>query len=143
MLDFPPDWTFVFQFVGFFVLLIVLDRLLFRPFVSVLDRRDDSTHGTVEAAEADRSAAVALRDRFEAGIADAKAAAHGQAEIIRRETQKREAAIFDEAKADVSARLGALHAALERESASVRESLKQEARSLADAMVVAVLGKKG
>lgn len=142
MLDFPPDWTFVFQFVGFFALLVVLDRLLFRPFVSVLDQRDHSTHGTVEAAEADRSVAVALRERFEAGIADAKAAAHSQAEIIRRETQAREEAIFEEAKAEVSARLGVLHAALELESASVRESLKQEARSLASAMVAAVLGKQ-
>lgn len=142
MLDFPPDWTFVFQFLGFFALLTVLDHVLFRPFISVLDQRDDSTHGAVEAAEADRAAAGALRGRFDAGIAEAKAAAHRQAEIIRRETQAREAAIFEEAKADVSARLGALHAALERESASVRESLKLEARSLADAMVAAVLGKK-
>ena len=142
MLDFPPDWTFAFQFLGFFALLIVLDRVLFRPFVAVLDQRDHSTRGTVEAAEADRVAAEVLRGRFEAGIAEAKAAAHSQAEVIRRETQAREAAIFDEAKADASARLGELHTALERESASVRESLKHDARSLADAMVVAVLGTK-
>jgi F-type H+-transporting ATPase subunit b len=142
MLDFPPDWTFVFQFCGFFALLVVLDRLLFRPFISVLDRRDASTHGAAHAAEVDRSSADVLRKRIEAGIADAKAVAHSQAEGIRRETQVREAAIFEQAKAEVEKRLGALRAELERESTSARESLRVEARSLADAMVAAVLEKK-
>jgi len=142
MLDFPPDWTFVLQFCGFFALLIFLDRLLFRPFVTVLDQREASTHGAVEAAEADRSAADALRKRFEAEIADAKTTAHEQAERIRRETRAREVAIFEEAKTEVGAHLGALRAALEREAASARESLSVEARGLADAMVAAVLGRK-
>jgi F-type H+-transporting ATPase subunit b len=142
MLDFPPDWTFALQFFGFFVLLIVLDRLLFRPFVAVLDQREASTRGVVDAAAADREAANALRERFDSSIADAKASAHAEAEAIRHETQAREAAIFDEAKADVATRLATLRAALEQESSSARESLRVESRTLADAMVAAVLGRK-
>jgi F0F1-type ATP synthase membrane subunit b/b' len=142
MLDFPPDWTFVLQFFSFFALLVVLDRVLFRPFVTVLDQRDASTHGAVETAEADRATASDLRDRFDAGLADAKVAAHKQAEVIRRETQTRETAVFEQAKADVSAHLGALHTALEREATSARESLRTEVQALADAMVSTVLGRK-
>jgi len=143
MLDFPPDWTFVLQFCGFFALLVILDRLLFRPFVTVLDQRDANTHGAVEAADADRAAAGALRGRFDSAIADAKVAAHSQAELIRRETQAQEAAIFEATKADVATRLAGLRKTLEKESASARESLRTEARTLADAMVAAVLGRKG
>jgi len=141
MLDFPPNWTFVFQFCGFFALLIVLDRVLFRPFASVLEQRDASTHGAAATAEVDRGAAVVLRQRFEAGIEEAKATAHGQADMIRRETQRREAEIFEQSKADVNDRLAELRAALERESSSARQALGAEARNLADAMVAAVLGK--
>lgn len=142
MLDFPPDWTFVLQFFGFFALLIVLDRLLFRPFAAVLDERDASTHGAVEEADADRAAADVLRARFDSEIAEAKAAAHSQAETIRRDTQSRETAIFEAVKADVAARVATLSATLERESSTARESLRAEARTLADAMVAAILGRK-
>lgn len=141
MLDFPPNWTFAFQFCGFFALLIVLDRILFRPFSRVLDQRDASTRGASAAAEVDREAAAVLRQRFEAGIEEAKAMAHSQADTIRRETQAREAEIFEQAKADVNDRLAELRAALERESASARAALGAEARTLANAMVEAVLGK--
>lgn len=141
MLDFPPNWTFVFQFCGFFALLIVLDRILFRPFSMVLDQRDASTHGAAAAAEVDREAAVVLRQRFDAGIEEAKAIAHSQADAIRRETQAREAEIFEQAKSDVNARLGELRTALEKESASARAALGAEARTLANAMIEAVLGK--
>jgi F-type H+-transporting ATPase subunit b len=142
MLDFPPDWTFVLQFFGFFALLVVLDRLLFRPFVAVLDQRDANTHGAVEEADADRASANALRDRFDFEIAEAKAAAHRQAETIRRETQAQEAAIFEQAKTEVGAHLDALRAELERQSSSARESLRAEAGNLANAMVAAVLARK-
>jgi len=142
MLDFPPDWTFVLQFCGFFALLAVLDRLLFRPFTDVLDRRNLSTRGVVDAAASDRAAANALRTEFESSIAEARAAAHAEAETIRRETQAREAAIFDEAKAMVAERHAKLRAALEQEASSTRASLRGEARTLADAMVAAVLGRK-
>jgi F-type H+-transporting ATPase subunit b len=142
MLDFPPDWTFVLQFCGFFALLFVLDRLLFRPFMAVLDQREMSTRGVAGDAASDRAAANALRAQFDSSIAEAKAAAHAEAEAIRRDTQTREAAIFDDAKAAVAERHATLRSALEQEASSARASLRGEARALADAMVTAVLGRK-
>jgi F0F1-type ATP synthase membrane subunit b/b' len=116
--------------------------VLFRPFSLVLEQRDAKTHGTTEAADADRLAARDLLSRFDAGLAEARAVAHAQAEVIRQETQAREKAIFEEAKTAVNARQGALRAALEKEAASARESLRSDARAMADEMVATVLGKK-
>lgn len=139
MLDFPPNWTFAIQFVGFFVLLAILDRLLFRPFSEILDRREASTHGTAREAEGDRKAAAELRARIEAGIADAKAEAHAKAETIRKGSQAEEAAIFEEAKAQAAGRLAELRKALDQEVVAAREALSADARALADDMVVALL----
>jgi F0F1-type ATP synthase membrane subunit b/b' len=50
--------------------------------------------------------------------------------------------MFDEAKEAVAVRLADQRAALQRESVAARESLRAEARALADAMVAAVLGRK-
>ena len=142
MLDFPPNWTFAIQFVGFFVLLIILDRLLFRPFSDVLDRREASTHGATQAADGDRRAAAELKSRIEASLTDAKLEAHGHAERIRRATQVDEKAIFDEAKSALAVLSSDARKALDAEIATARSSLSAGSRVVADQMVAAVLRRK-
>jgi F-type H+-transporting ATPase subunit b len=141
MLDFPPNWTFAIQFVGFFVLLAVLDRLLFRPFVDVLERRDASTQGTAKAAEIDRRAAADLKGQIDSSLNEAKLLAHAAAEQIRKRTEAEEHALFDEAKAACASHLEATRQALDAEVTAARASLKAEARTLADQMVEALLRK--
>lgn len=142
MLDFPPNWTFAIQFVGFFALLFFLDRYLFRPYVDVLERRDASTHGSVHAAEGDRQTAARVKGEIDAALAAAKIDAHAQADALRKQAQREESAILDDAKAAATAQLAKLRLALDAEVSAARSSLETDARRLADLMVSAVLNGK-
>jgi len=142
MLDFPPDITFVIQFVAFFVLFFALDRLLFKPYTDVLVRRDERTVGASLAAETDQADVRAMRARIADSIGAARAEAQLQAEAIRREARAEEVALYGRAKSDAAARLAQLRTALDDECTAARAALKGDARSLAEQMAQVVLGGK-
>jgi F-type H+-transporting ATPase subunit b len=142
MLDFPPNWTFAIQFVGFFALLFFLDRFLFRPYVDVLERREAGTHGSVHAADGDRRIAAEVKAKIDAAMAEAKIEAHAQADRMRKQAHVEESAILDTAKTAAANHLDDLRRTLAAEVATARATLEGDAKRLADSMVSAVLNGK-
>ncbi len=142
MLDFPPDITFVIQFVAFFVLFFALNRLLFKPYAEILKQRDARTVGTSRAADEDQHAVRELRARIDAEMATARGEAHQQAESIRKDARAEEAALYERAKASSTSRLAELRKSLDAERVAARTALGADAKALADAMTRAVLGGK-
>ena len=139
MLTFPPDITFAVQLVSFFVLLWILNRLLFAPFGELLAERTKQTEGAAKSAAADQSRAEALAGEIEEKLAQTRRAAMAEAEAIRRNAREQESAIFNAAKADATTRLTSLRSAIDAERANAQRALRDEARSLARAMVDTVL----
>ena len=139
MLAFPPDFTFVVQFVSFFVLLAVLNRLLFTPFGEVLDRRRTATIGAREEASRAQAAAEEYARTIERGLEEARARAAAEADAIRRAARESEAQIFNAAKQEATATLVELRAAISREREQAKQALRQEAKTLAASMGEAVL----
>jgi F-type H+-transporting ATPase subunit b len=140
MLVFPPDITLVIQFLGFFALLWVLNRLLFLPFGQLLDERAAHTIGATAAAERLRADAEEIRCKLAAELAEARTKAGEEAEVVRRRTRADEAAIFERAKGEASTRLAELRQGIEQERAAAASALRSEAAGLARGMVDAVLG---
>lgn len=141
MLAFPPDFTFVIQLASFFVLLVVLNRLLFQPFGEVLAERQRRTAGAESSAEDDRNEAEKLKQTFESALAEARLEASSQAEALRRETRDGEAEIFDQAKIAASARLEQLREEIAKERRDAEAQLRNSAEELARQMVRAILGE--
>jgi len=125
MLTLPPDFTFVVQFVTFAVLVFVLSRLLFAPFLEVLAERSARTIGDVEKAAASR--------------AEAKA----DVDDVKRRTRDEATQLFQEAQSDASSRLAELREQVVGATRDARSALASDARILADAMVAAVISGKG
>ena len=142
MLDFPPDITFVIQFVAFFVLFFALNRLLFKPFADVLQRRDERTVGASLTAEGDQQAVRELRAQIDDAMSRARTEAQAQAEVIRREARAEEAASYERAKSAAASRLASIDSAIQSECSAARTSLERDARTLADQMTRVVLGEK-
>ena len=142
MLDFPPDITFVIQFVSFFVLFFALDRLLFKPYAQVLSQRDARTVGTSRAADEDQHVVRDLRARIDAEIATARGEAQRLAEAVRKEARTEETALYEQAKAAAAARLSQLGSALDAERAAASKVLVADAKTLAEQMTRVVLGEK-
>ena len=110
MLAFPPDITFYIQLVSFFVLLAVLNRLLFVPYAAVLEEREARTEGASQDAVVEHAEADELARKIDAELSAARTAAAEEAEKIRLRTRGEEAKIFDASEADASARLDELRA---------------------------------
>jgi F-type H+-transporting ATPase subunit b len=139
MLTFPPDITFAIQLVSFFVLLWILNRLLFAPFGALLAERIKQTEGASKSAAGDRTRAETLAAEIEEKLAQSRREAMAEAEAIRRDAREREAVIFNAAKADATSRLTSLRKSIESERQSAERTLRDDAKALARAMVDAVL----
>lgn len=143
MLAFPPDFTFVVQLASFFVLLVLLHRLLFAPFSQVLEERSRRTDGTREQAARERAEAGQISERVDKELAAARARALAGADGIRRQAREREVELLARAKAEADARLAELRSGIEREREAAAKVLRDDAKRLAEEMVVAVLGNGG
>jgi F-type H+-transporting ATPase subunit b len=142
MLAFPPDITFYIQLVSFFVLLAVLNRLLFVPYAAVLEEREARTEGASQDAVLEHAEADELAKKIDAELSATRTAAAEEAEKIRLRTRGEEAKIFDAAKTDASAKLDELRAQIDQGTESARSSLAADAKALAEEMTAAVLGGK-
>ncbi|HYB98344.1 MAG TPA: ATP synthase F0 subunit B [Candidatus Limnocylindrales bacterium] len=141
MLTFPPDVTFLIQLVAFFGLLFVLARLLFAPFLDLLDERAARTVGDAAAAAEQTVQAQALAARIDEELAKVRAQTMSEVDAMRRQTKEEEREIFARAQADAAGRLGELRSSVAAATAEARQTLAGDARALADQMVAAVLGK--
>ena len=83
--------------------------------------------------------AETLAAEIEAKLAESRREAMAAAEAIRREAREREASIFNAAKAEASSKLNGLRGAIEAERVAAERALRDDAKSLARAMVDAVL----
>ena len=141
MLAFPPDYTFVIQLASFFVMLFILNRLLFRPYLQLLAERESRTTGDAEAAGAETAAAEELKAGIEAQLADARSTAFKQVEELRAETKAAESRLFEAARSESASMLAELRAGIEKERSEAQSTLAGEAKQMAAAMVKAVLGQ--
>ncbi len=143
MLSFPPDATFVVQFVSFFILLALLHRWLFLPFLEVIEERERRTAGARASADSDRRQAEQARERIERELAETRLRAAARAEEIRRQTRREEREIFAEAERRASERLAELRGGIEREAERAAQELRAQAQTVAARMVAALLDGRG
>ena len=81
------NWTLVFNLVNFAILLYLLNRLLFKPAVQYLDRRRDTIHGRMQAAQANEEQAARLVVEGREALAESRSRAEGIVESARREAE--------------------------------------------------------
>jgi F-type H+-transporting ATPase subunit b len=143
MLTLPPDFTFLIQLGTFAVLLLVLSRLLFAPFLELLAERADRTSGDIAKAAASRAEVDSLSARVDAELAKARAATNAEVDTVRAATREEAAKLFRGAQDDAATRLAELRSQVESATAEARGNLASDARTLADAMVSTVLGNGG
>ncbi len=141
MLTFPPDITFVIQIICFFALWFGLQRLVFAPFLKVLEERECRTSGERHAADDLRAATAATAAEFERRMSAVRATIAGESEGARTAAHGEERGILDSARAEANTKLLELRQRLERDAAAARPALTAEARTLASAMAERVAGR--
>ncbi len=134
--------TLIIQLVNFLLLMFLLNRILFRPMLRILEERHQRTEGRRKQAEQIDAEAEAIWAQYTQRIQEAKAEADRiRSEIIRKAEAERQRLLAD-AAAESESRLNQIRAKIRAEADEARKALEAEARALAAGVAERLLGRK-
>ena len=136
------DSSVIWQILLFLVLWLVISKVLFRPYMALLEDREHRTTGAYDNSYHLEHEAERLRAEYEQAIADAVAAAEGnKAAIVQEARQQREARLSD-AREDAARILERVRVEIQGQLARERELAVREADAVAHDMVEKILGRR-
>ncbi len=141
-LDINPEPVRLLLLLGLFVILVpVLDRLLFKPVLAVLDARESRIEGArVRAAELSQQAAGLLA-RHDDAVRQARETAHVEQVRLVEEARRAHQATVGEARVAAEHEIIGARGELARAADSVRGALSAEAEPLAREITARLLGR--
>jgi len=135
------DITIIYQVVGFFVLLFILNRLLYTPLQNILDERKRRIGGTLEAAE---SIEANLEDKlaeYDKRIQEAKLKGQEERARIRQEGVVREREITEEVRSATAQEMEKIKGEIERGTSAAVTELKGESSGFARSIAEKIMGR--
>ena len=136
------DYTFVVQIVFFLALLFLLRRLLFTPFVALLEEREKKTEGAKSEATALMAEGERLRAEYESAVAQARDQGAALKEGIVQEARSGRERILAQAREQAAARLTIVREEIRQEMIKARQFAARETEEIARQMAEKVLGRK-
>lgn len=136
------DYSIVYQIILFVVLWLILNKVLFQPYLHLLDERERKTTGAQhDSAELEHEGAK-LKVQYEERIAEAQAAGYAAKDAIVQDARQQREKILGQAREETANALNRLR----QEVAAAMEQEKRLAASevsiVAVEMVSKVLGRK-
>jgi F-type H+-transporting ATPase subunit b len=130
--------------VIFFILVLtfVVDRLLLRPVLGVIRRREEAIESARELARRSATEAQAAATEFERKTAAARAEMYREMDEMRRAALGRRAEIVAATRADAEAQVADAITRLDAETAAARRTLEVDAQALGAAAAERILGRK-
>ena len=135
------DYSVWLQIVSFLILWFLVNKLLFKPYIELLETREERTEGArAEAveltAEADR-----LKIEYDKTIAEATAEARAIKDTISQEAARTRAQILHQANEEALRHLELARATIQREFEGALQQAAREAEVLGGAMAEKILGR--
>lgn len=137
-----PDLSVV--WVIFFVLLltVVLDRLLFKPLLRVMEERQRAVSSARELAERSANEARLAAAEFDRRTGEARADLYRQMDEMRRAAMDERATILSRTRSEAEAEIAAASTKLQAEAEEARRRLSADADALGAAVAERILGRK-
>jgi F-type H+-transporting ATPase subunit b len=136
------DISVAYQIILFVVLLLILNKVLFRPYLQLLEERERKTTGAQHDSADLELEGAQLRARYDEKIAQAQAAGYAAKEAILQDGRQQRERIIGEAREQATSTLESARrevaAAMERE----KPLAATEAVAVAAEMVSKVLGRR-
>ena len=135
------DLSLVYQIVLFLVLWFVLSKVLFRPYLKLLDERESKTAGALhDTADLEREGAR-LKAQYEERIAQAQAAGGAAKEAILQEARQRREQVLSQARQEATSMLELVRQEVESQMGKERQLAAAEAATVARQMASKILGR--
>ena len=130
--------------VIFFILMltVVIDRLLLRPVLGVIRKREEAIESARALAERSIVEAKAATEEFERKTSAARAGLYREMDDMRRVASNRRAEIVAETRAEAEAQVADASRRLETEAREAKARLEAEAQALGLAAAEKILGRK-
>jgi F-type H+-transporting ATPase subunit b len=136
------DLSIFYQIILFVALWLILNKILFQPYLQLLEERERRTIGAEHDSADLEHEGARLRAQYEEKIAQAQTAAYAAKDAILQEARQQREKILGQARAEAASKLEQarreISLALEREKALAAA----EAATVAGEMVSKVLGRK-
>jgi F-type H+-transporting ATPase subunit b len=135
------DWTLWMQMINFLVLLFILNHLLYKPILKILDERKKKVNDAADAVkELERSSEEKLA-RYHEQIQDAKIQALSKKEEIKAAGMNDGNGLIDQAKEESDKVLLQARDDIKKEAAMAREALRRQSQEMATTIAEKLLGR--
>ncbi|MBF2098461.1 MAG: F0F1 ATP synthase subunit B' [Gloeomargaritaceae cyanobacterium C42_A2020_066] len=137
---FDLDATLPLMALQFLLLMVVLNALLYKPLLQVLDERDAYVRGNLSRAKEAQTQADAAASQYEESLIQARRASQQQLAAVLETTQKEASNRLAAAQQQVQAQLDSARQDLERQKQAALEQLAQQVGTLSDSILHKLLG---
>ncbi len=136
------DWTLLLQFFNFFVLLFVLNKLLYRPLLDIMNQRREKIEGSKTRALELENAVDEKMQRYQQQLQVARSDAAEERAVLRKAGHQHETQITGDAQQRAVVRIKGIREQVGKEAAAARLVLNTEAKALAGQIAAKVLGRE-
>lgn len=133
--------TLVIQMINFFILIFLLNLLLYKPILNIIQKRKDMMDKSREETLSLHEAVDKRMSEYEERLHQARMEAMNQRDLIKGEGVEAAAAVIDEAKREVSTMVEGFKVKLDKERDEARTILRDKTRELAVEISEKILGR--
>ena len=136
------DFSILYQIVLFVVLWLILNKILFQPYLHLLEEREGKTSGAEHDSAVLEHEGARLRAQYEEKIAQAQAAGYAAKDAILQDARQQREKILSQARQDATSVLERVRREVATAMATEKQFAAAEAALVASEMVSKVLGRK-
>jgi len=135
------DYSVVYQIVIFLLLWIILSKLLFRPYLNLLDQRERRTTGAQHDSTDLEHEGARLRAQYEEKIAQAQGAGYAAKDAMLQEARQQREKVLTQVREDTMRMLEEVRRELASQVQRERQVVADEVRTIAQEMANKILGR--
>jgi len=135
------DYSVLYQIILFLVLWLILSKILFRPYLNLLEKRERQTSGARHAAADLEQEGARLKAQYEERIARAQAAGGAAKEAILQEARQRREQVLGQARQEAASTLEQARREIASQMEKEHELAVAEVKTVAQQMASKILGR--
>jgi len=136
------DKTLVIQIIIFVAAIFILNSLLFKPLLGLVERREQLTTGTIREAKEVEQKVGRIIEEYNAKLNEARAKALGERNEIRRQAQTAAEDMIRKAREEAQVLLEEAKSKLASETREIKEKIRSDIEVLAREMASRILGRE-
>lgn len=135
------DYSILYQIILFVALWVILSKILFRPYLNLLEERERKTVGTQDTSTELEHEGARLRAQYEEKIAQAQAAGYAAKEAVLQAARQERERVLTRAREEAMGVLEGVRREVENQIQKERQTAAAEVGTIAQEMASKVLGR--